>query len=252
MTKHEDTRHMAEKIAADLRFDILSGELAPGVRIPTIGALAQRYGVAHTTAQRALAVLKGERLLVSRPGVSVCVRERESQTIRPAEYMAPAAPGEPHNWITQAQQRGQTGGARLIDVAEVEAPKRVSRVLELPEGSPVIARSRVGLLDGEPAEYSISYYTLDIARDTPLAVKRKIKGGSPTLLADMGLPLRRQFTELTARIATPAEHTFLELPGNPPVLESFCVVYTDGDRPVEVTVLIKPGHRFRMGFDVPA
>jgi GntR family transcriptional regulator len=243
---------MSEKIAAQMRADILSGELHPGTRLPSIGDLAKKNGVAVSTMQRALGILKDESLLTSQPGVAVQVRGKDVLTIRPDEYMKPADSGKPYAWITQAARRGQTGANRIVDVSEVRAPRRVAAAYGLPEGGTVIARARVGLLDNEPAEYAVSYYQVETARGTRLADRRRIPGGSPTLLATLGLPLRGQHVDIATRVATVEEYELLELPGNPPVLEAFCVAFTDDQKPVEVTVLIKPGHLFRMGFTVSA
>jgi DNA-binding GntR family transcriptional regulator len=55
-------------IAADLRAAIESGQYRPGDALPSINQLAQEYGVAKTTAQKALRVLKDEGLAVGRHG----------------------------------------------------------------------------------------------------------------------------------------------------------------------------------------
>jgi GntR family transcriptional regulator len=50
-----------------LRDRIESGELAPGSRLPSLVDLAQAYGVAVTTAQKALGQLKTEGLVITSP-----------------------------------------------------------------------------------------------------------------------------------------------------------------------------------------
>ena len=47
-------------IADELRARIASGEFQPGDALPSITRLSQEYGVAKTTAQKALQVLKDE------------------------------------------------------------------------------------------------------------------------------------------------------------------------------------------------
>jgi GntR family transcriptional regulator len=46
-----------QQIAAELRQRIESGELAPRSRLPSVEGLVQEYGVARTTARKALHVL---------------------------------------------------------------------------------------------------------------------------------------------------------------------------------------------------
>lgn len=251
MTKHEDPRPAGERIAANLREEIMSGELEPGERIPTTDELIAAHGAANTTVQRALSILKTEGLLEGRAGSGVFVRERAPQTIQPASFMAPSEPGQPYRWVTEAAKRSQRGGNRILRVAETIPPKRVRAILGLPADGTAVLRSRIGTLDNEPAELVDSYYPADLARGTRLADRKKIPGGSPTLLAEMGYPPREQEDEVAARPATSREYIALELPANIPVIEVFRVVYSDDRRPIEVTTLVKPAHLFKMGYHLP-
>jgi GntR family transcriptional regulator len=55
------------QIYARLREQIDSGQLAPGDRLPSITDLSQGYGVALTTARKALDRLKADGLVVTSP-----------------------------------------------------------------------------------------------------------------------------------------------------------------------------------------
>jgi GntR family transcriptional regulator len=55
------------QLAARLREQIESGDLAPGARLPSIAGLAQEYDLAVTTVQKAIAALKEEGLVVTSP-----------------------------------------------------------------------------------------------------------------------------------------------------------------------------------------
>jgi len=63
-------------IAAELRAKIEAGEYRPGDALPSITTLAQEYGVAKTTAQKALQVLKDEGLARGVHGWGTLVTER--------------------------------------------------------------------------------------------------------------------------------------------------------------------------------
>jgi integrase len=52
-----------ESIAADLRAQIMSGELKPGDELPTVVQLAAEYTVAAGTAHRAMTLLQAEGLI---------------------------------------------------------------------------------------------------------------------------------------------------------------------------------------------
>ena len=55
------------QLAALLRGRIEAGELAPGARLPSIVSLAQEYGLAVTTVQKAVGALREEGLIVTSP-----------------------------------------------------------------------------------------------------------------------------------------------------------------------------------------
>ena len=62
------------QLAAILRDMITSGELAPGATVPPIKRLRAEYGVAETTARKAIALLRDEGLVetVTGWGTFVC------------------------------------------------------------------------------------------------------------------------------------------------------------------------------------
>lgn len=248
---HEDKRGIADRIAANIRELVMSGEWEPGKKLPRTEDLEAEHGASNVTIQRALAILKGEGLLVGRKGSGVFVRDEAPLTISPASFMAPAENGQPYRWVTEAAKRQQGGANRILFVGEVEPPRRVRQVLGLADGGVAVLRSRVGLLNDEAAELVDSYYPVELAQGTRLADRRKIPGGSPTLLAGMGFPPVEQEDEVSARPATTREYVHLELPGDVPVLEIFRVVYSTDRRPIEVTVLTKPSHLFKMGYHLP-
>lgn len=64
------------QLAAILRTQIESGELAPGARLPSIIRLSETYGVARVTAHKALRVLVDEGLAVVSPGRGMFVKRQ--------------------------------------------------------------------------------------------------------------------------------------------------------------------------------
>jgi GntR family transcriptional regulator len=64
------------QVAAILRGRIERGELAPGRRLPSIADLVQTYGIARTTAAKALRVLISEGLAEVSPGMGTYVTSR--------------------------------------------------------------------------------------------------------------------------------------------------------------------------------
>ncbi|GGV51306.1 GntR family transcriptional regulator [Streptomyces spectabilis] len=248
---HEDTRPSHKQIAAELRALILSGDMAPDTKVPSVRDLITKYGVVNQTIQRALKLLKDEQLLIGKAGAGVYVRGTTQQVIDPASYMPPAPEGAAYSWITEAAKRDQQGSTRLLDVTEVEPPAQVAEALGIAEGETAVMRYRLMQLNSDPAELVRSYYPADIARGTALAHKRRIKGGSPTLLAEMGYPPKDAVDRVSTRIPTPEEVRLLELPEDAPVLRTFRIVTTDERQPIEVSVMVKAGHLYELQYRLP-
>jgi GntR family transcriptional regulator len=245
-----DRRPLHERIAADLRDEILGGELEPGSSLPSTARLTERFGASNATVQKSVQLLKDERLVVGRAGAAVTVRAHRLQTVRPADFGRPAGPGKPYRWLTEASRQGKRPSIRLLEVAEVQPPREVASVLELGSAGTAMMRHQILSHDGDPVELVTSYYPLDLAQGTALAEARKIPGGTPVLLADLGWPPLRTVDRVSARIPTQEQYQALRLPGDLPVLRTFRVVHSEGDRPIEVTVTVKAGHLYELQYEI--
>jgi AcrR family transcriptional regulator len=84
------TESRSLRIAAELRAQIESGELAPGARVPSAREITRRWGVAVATASRALAALRDDGLVRPLPGVGTVVVPRSApRTARPRRRAEP-------------------------------------------------------------------------------------------------------------------------------------------------------------------
>lgn len=243
-----DPRPRAEQIAADLRAKIMAGDLPAGSKLPSTAALIGEYSTVNQTVQNALTMLKAEGYCEGQAGRGVFVRDRAQQAIIPAQYMSPPGPGEAYPWITEATRRGQRGDAKLLAVREVTPPRQIAEAFGIEPSETVVLRSRLMSLDDEPAELVRSYYPIDIARGTALLEKRRIKGGSPRLLADLGYHPREFVDHVSTRPPTSDELLLLQLPTGVPVLRSFRVVYADNRQPIEATIMMKAGHLYELQY----
>ncbi|MFH9067787.1 GntR family transcriptional regulator [Streptomyces alboflavus] len=244
-----DRRSLHERIAADLRDEIMSGDLAPGGKLPSTAQLKARFDASNATVQKALQLLKDEQLVIGRAGAAVTVREHRQRTMRPASSLAPSEQGKPYRWLTEASRHGTSARITLLDVAETHPPSDVAAALHLADGETALLRRQLLTIDDEPAELVTSYYQLAMARGTAIMDKRRIKGGTPTLLAELGFPPRRSVDRVSARVPTQDQHQALRLPGVLPVLHTLRVVYSDNDRPIEVTVMVKAGHLYELQYE---
>ncbi|MFD3761398.1 GntR family transcriptional regulator [Streptomyces sp. NPDC058622] len=253
MPSHEaegaDPRPLHARIAADLREEIMNGDLAAGASLPSTAQLKTRFDASNATIQKAVRLLKDEGLAVGRAGSAVTVRENRQRTVRPAGSLTPAAAGAAYPWLAKVAEGRSPARSTLLSVGEVHVTGDVGAALGLPEGGSAVCRRQVISIDGEPAELVCSYYPVDIARGTPLAEARRIRGGTPTLLPELGFPPHRSVDRVSARVATQEQYAVLRLPGDLPVLRTLRTVYGDDDRPVEVTVMVKAGHLHELQYE---
>jgi len=225
-----------EVVAADLRARIMAGDLVPGAQLPSTAHLVAEFGVSNTTVQKALAVLKGEGYLTSRQGKGVYVRDRQPFRVEAGAYFAPTPGGYSYD---------------LLETAEVQPPAEVAAALMTGPGGLAFLRRRLLRHGGSPVEVSWSYYPLELVRGSDLAGPRRVRGGAPRVLAELGYPQRYFVDAVSARMPTAEEASLLALPGVP-VIRQFRVVYSDADRPVEASVLVKGAHLYELLYRQPA
>lgn len=142
--------------------------------------------------------------------------------------------------------------ATAVTVARVPAPTQVATLLDVPEGSEVLARSRVMTANDVPVQVATSYLPLDIAAGTPLEQEDTGPGGSYSRLADLG-HAPAEFTELV-RVRAPegeeAQALAMELEQR--VFTITRTARTESGRVVEVNVITLPAHQWELSFTWPA
>lgn len=65
----------------------------------------------------------------------------------------------------------------------------------------------------------------------------------------MGYPPRITVDRVSARVPTQEQYEALQLPSDLPVLRTLRVVYSDDDKPIEVTVMAKAGHLYELQYE---
>lgn len=242
-------RPVHERIATDLRRDILGANLKPGDHLPSTKELKERFGASSASVQKAVTMLKREGLVEGRAGAFVTVLETRRQLLTPAAYSKPAEPGRPYRWIDEAEKKGLRPKIQILDVAEARPPAEVVAALDLGAEGKAVMRKRLLSFEDEPCELVHSYYPVELARGTALTGRAKIKGGTPTLLAELGYPPLHTVDQVTAEEATNEEYEALRLLRQTPVLRTFRVVYSTDDRIIEVTTMAKAGHLYALRYD---
>ncbi|MFD1537014.1 GntR family transcriptional regulator [Nonomuraea guangzhouensis] len=228
-----DSRPRHQQIAAELRAEIMSGDLKSGEQLPSTPHLVARFNAANATIQRALQSLKDEGFVRGHAGKGVFVRDRQPLVVNTSTYMSP----DPRGYSYE-----------LLKVGQVAPPSDVAAAFTVSGEDLVVMRHRLLLHDGAPVELSWSYYPVSIAAGSPLAGRGRIRGGAPQVLADLGFPQHHFIDRISVRQPTETEVQELDLPPDVPVFRQFRVVYSDSERPVEVSVLIKGGHLYELSY----
>lgn len=131
----QDDRPAAQRVAADLRALIMSGDAPLGSRLPTNGEFVERYRISNVTVQRALAILKDEGLVVGRSGSGVYV----------------TSPTPPGFGAAEAHRK------QVLDCGEVKAPHQIAEALRLTESESVLCERSVIDVDDWPVRLIATY-----------------------------------------------------------------------------------------------
>jgi DNA-binding GntR family transcriptional regulator len=150
-------------------------------------------------------------------------------------YLTPPTGGGPDAWTQTTAAAGQVGTNELLDVAEIAAPDAVAEALRLTVGEMVVVRRRLILIGGRPVELAVSHYPALIAAGTALAEPRKIRGGAPRVLLDLGYSA--DYADETLELesaATDAEAALLKVDAGARIVRMFRVAFTAIGDPFEV------------------
>jgi GntR family transcriptional regulator len=240
------------RIVDDLRAEILAGQRAPGVRLPSENELAAEYSTSRPTVRRAIAQLKAEGLVIAEQGRATFVRPKPHVRLllTGASYRKHRDAGLT-GFNAQILEQGQRPEQRILEVTTTLATAEVAVRLDVDEGSSVVVRRRLFLVDDQPVAFCDSYYPADMAAGTAIAEPRRIPGGVHKVIEDPDGPIRRlvarSVDELVSRMPTHDEAESLSLPLGVPVVQVMRTVYDDDDRPVEVqrTLAAADRHEFR-------
>ncbi|MGH3718898.1 MAG: GntR family transcriptional regulator [Pseudonocardiaceae bacterium] len=245
------------RIVDDLRSAILAGRLAPGERLSSEWELAQRYQTSRPTVRRAVAVLKGEGLVITEQGRGTFVRSapRVRLVVTGANYRRHRGAGL-SGFNAQVAEQGQRPAQRLVEVGTVGAPSEVAMRLGVEADAPVVLRRRLFLVEDQPVALCDSYYPAEMVAGTAIAEPRLIRGGVLAVIEDPAGPVRRvaarSVDELRSRMPTRAEMDQLWLAPGVPVVRVLRTIYDTEGAALEVqdSVAAADRHEFRYEVDM--
>jgi DNA-binding GntR family transcriptional regulator len=235
-----------QRIAAELRARIESGELPPGAKLPTEQDLAGDHGVTRATARQAVQLLVNEGLVVSERPRGHFVRRIERRVYRPQEEWR-RRPAYPE--LHQVRDEGGHRSSRIVAVELAEAPGEVAARLDLHDGDTVVVRRRVRFLEGVPVGTEDSYFPLDLVGDSAILHPAETGREANDVLTELGVEQAHAVDEIEVRMPTPDEASRLAIALGVPVAVHRVTGYTADDRPVRVVRTVLPGDRHVIVFE---
>jgi GntR family transcriptional regulator len=246
-------RPVFRQIADHLRELISSGELAPGDALPSESQLVVHYGVTRTTARVALAVLKGEGLVVSEHGKGSYVRPRpQVRRLGSDRFARRHREAGKAAFVAEVESAGSKPTVDQITVTEERPPPEVARRLGLSSRAKTVVRRRRYLIDGQPVELATSYIPATLARGTAIAEPDSGPGGIYARLEEEGHRLDRFAEEVRARMPQPEEAHALRLPSGVPVFQLVRTAYDTDGQAVEVCDTVMSSDVYQLDYELPA
>lgn len=235
------------QIAEALREEIEGGALRPGDRVPSVRALAAKWGVSHATADKALSALRAEGLLIGGHGVVSTVATPTTTAQTGGErWRRMLATGR----ATRPGERSEIKSAELVDAP---TDMDITAALGLEQGAAVVRRVRHFIDDRGLAAISTSWLDGDLAEVAPALLDvAPIEGGTIGAVREAtGRTAATAVATAQARLATPEEIEAFGLDSPAAVLVIGSEV-TDADgAPIEYGVdVIAPGRTWPVTYDL--
>lgn len=226
------------RVTDDLRRRILSGEYAPGARIPALTEISTRYEVSINVARSAVSTLASEGL-VETTGGGGGTRVRQTRPTRRYgidRYRRSVWGGtDPRPILTaEAMSQGREASQVITRTGEAPAPEWVAGRLQIDTGDPVWVRARRTSIDSDPSQILISYFPEWVTEAAPRLREQSTGPGGTFARLDEISHLGEVSEVIEARMPTTDERSELSVPPGVPVLEVTRVIYDHQDRPMEV------------------
>ncbi|GID11095.1 GntR family transcriptional regulator [Actinocatenispora rupis] len=225
----------SRQIADQLRSAIRAGTYPPGERLPSIPSLAEGYGVARQTVQRAIDQLRVEGLVLTRPGSGTFVRGSRRQMHRLSRARYGRARGYHRDMPVRYRQH-------VISVGRQGAPEDVAHAFGVEAGTELVVRRHVLHLGDQPAEVGTTWLLPTEVAGSGLETLDTVRG--PLYLAveeATGRRYARARDHITARQPTRQEAELLRVRPDTPVLVLLHVASDQKGDPIEVTQATWPG-----------
>ncbi|GAB3151576.1 UTRA domain-containing protein [Micromonospora sonneratiae] len=238
------------QIAADLRAQIVAGDIAPGSKLPSESALMRQHGVSRTVAKWAISVLKGEGLVEGRAGSGVYVREMR-RLVRYAPNRSHRNSASTSPFASDAEQAGQQPSWEHAS-RHGTADERIAARLGIEPGAPIMRTDYRFMADGEPVQLSTSFEPLAVTAGTSVEWPEDgVAVGVVARMDHIGVHVDEQVERISDRAATPTEVEALCLPARSVQVQVIKRTYYADGVPVETADIVLPGSRYELVYRMP-
>lgn len=211
-----------QAIAQALRSDLAEGRYAPGDKLPTEAALAERFGVNRHTVRHGISALVEEGLIRTRRGAGAFVAST------PTDYPI----GRKVRFHDNLIAAGRLPEKRVLLVEDRFATDGEAQALAINGGDPVCSYHGLSLADGQPIAVFESVFPL--ARTPGISAAFDAQGSVTEALATVGVAdYTRASTRLTAVRAGATHALHLQVNEGDPLLRSSGVNVDQTGNPVE-------------------
>jgi GntR family transcriptional regulator len=243
-------RPIYRQIADQLRAAIREGRYAEGDLLPSETALAETYKVSRMTARQAIDVLKVEGLVESEHGRGVFVRRRPvvHRLARNRFGRAYRETGK-GAYDVEMKAMGLTPRTELAELGPVTPPPEMAERLHLQPGELALIRRRRMYADDQPMQLATSYVPWALADGTQMTQPDSGPGSIYSRLAELDHGPARFTEDVSTRMPTPEEASFLRLTRPQPVFFLVRTAFDQAGRPVEVCEHVMAGDRWQLSYE---
>lgn len=226
-----------KQIENTLRSEIMAGAIAPGQRLPSEAALAERFGVNRHTVRRAMAELSTQDIVQVENGRGAFVTEKV------LSYKIDKRMRSPESML----RRGHDMVVKVLNAAKGKADEDVAQALNIAAGSAIWVLDSLSTIDQKPV--ICARHSFPAAR-FPGFLQRYSKSKSiSAALKTYGVESSRQSMIVSAMLGTPVDLQLLELESPASILAVASVYVDQGGIPVDVGISRYAGDRIELELD---
>ena len=224
-----------------IRQKIAQGVWKPGDLLPSERELSEQYGISRMTARQALNELLSDGLVRRVQGRGTFVAE-----LKVIQHLTRLT-----GYTEDMAKRGLRSGARVLQLAEIEASDRVAEALAVELGVSIVFLERLRLAEGTPMAIETSHIHFDGVQEL---LEEDFENDSlyRILSEKYDVVPTRAEQQMEAALCSQRWQELLELQAGAPVLEMRRTTFDQHGRPVEYVESVYRGDRYAFYIELAA